>query len=132
MSLLRVVQSSFGEEIEWRVTSDSIKVTISRFWEEGSTKSDTVFVRRISPPQRDWLLASFDATYLSAISPCYERTGGITHGMTYYIGIHKGQQVQATTIYKRKVAFFYQFCQRLNRLLPLPYQIGYTNAYFKQ
>ncbi|WP_139361955.1 hypothetical protein [Hymenobacter sp. CRA2] len=127
---LRVVESAFAEEAQWLVTSNSIKVKVSHLLEEGF--ADTAFVMMISSIQRDWLLSSFDQSYLSTIKSEYNGKNAPLHGFGYHVAIYKGPHLAVTDIYKYKLICFYIFCQRLNQLLPAAYRIGYTDNYFKR
>ncbi|TGD76799.1 hypothetical protein [Hymenobacter wooponensis] len=60
---LRVVESSFEEENEYRLTSDSLIITCTELREDGTHHAK--YARALTPPERAYLLAPFSATYLS-------------------------------------------------------------------
>jgi hypothetical protein len=128
---LRVVEFAYlGRETQWVITSDSIKVKVSRLLEEKFT--DTAFAMGISTQQRDWLLSSFDKTYLSTIKSNYDGHSQRLHDFGYHLAVYKGSSLAVTDIYKYKLNCFYVFCQRLNQLLPAAYRMNYTVDYFKR
>ncbi|UOQ51691.1 hypothetical protein [Hymenobacter cellulosivorans] len=128
VTLLRIdVFAYLGTEQHYTITADSLVV---KDLSMGAT--DTLYTRRLTPTERNWLLAPFDQIYLSSIRDKYEpaRISNL-HDISYRVVLYKGEFMRVTDIYKKKVRFFDTFVQRFNRLVPTPYQMYYTAEYFK-
>ena len=128
VTFLRIEESAYlAEKRHYTVSGDSLIIK-DLSW--GAT--DTLFTRKLTSIERDWLLAPFDQKYLSSIRNEYWASSTNNHEWTYHIVIYKGEFLRATDIHKAKVSFFYTFAHRLNQMVPKPYQLHYNTEYFKQ
>jgi hypothetical protein len=129
VTLLRVEGHAFGENHAFKVTADSVLVDKMESAEGGNHR--THYARALTSGQRDDLLSSFNCVYLSTLKPAYEGRNAPTDDMTFGVFIHKGAAVKYVQVYCYKLMPLYVFSQKLNRLLPPAFRLGYNESYCK-
>ena len=85
----------------------------------------THFVRALTRPKRERLLASLDQFYVSRIQRANEGCSGLEHGYSCHFSIGKGEYLKETRLTNYSLAPLLAFTHRLNALLPPTFRISY-------
>lgn len=118
---LRIKQTEMFGSRSYSITDSTIRVERQELG-----IADTMFTRKITPSERDKLLAPLNHVYLFTLKYYYQGRSTNSDMPLYVFTVAKGEFVKQIKIYEYKVKWLYDVGKQLDFLLPPAFQLRYA------